>query len=85
MNEKPWWVYASQILILACGVAIIFMAGIDGTWQTADILPLHFRSPSLDYVVLGLGIFIFTLIIVRWALGRRSRFWESLFEFLFWW
>jgi hypothetical protein len=78
MNEKPWWVYACQIVLLAVGMATILLIEEDFDWPLGD-LPLAFGSHSIGVIVMGIGILLSMGVVVRSIVGGR----RGLLEFLF--
>jgi hypothetical protein len=83
MEEKPWWVYACQIVILGCTLAILVMA-LAYYGGGADSAYLAISSSTVGWILCGLSLLVGLVLVVRLAARKYRILWE-IFDFWLWW
>ena len=84
MSEKPWWVYACQIVIFAGLGAIGWMFADQFSWAFCDGIPIVLGSQTLGWLMVAVSVVVPLVFLLRWLAGRRGGgFLETLFDFLF--
>jgi hypothetical protein len=79
VEDKPWWVYACQIIIVACGIFLL-------TMMTANVWRSTEPGSGLDLTILVVGFALMAIIVVGWAGKKDGPLWRFVrFWFWGWW
>jgi len=82
MNDKPWWAYACQIVIVTCLGAMGWMFADQFSWELGDRVPVVLGSQTLGWMMVAVSVVVPLVFLLRWLTGRRSGgFLETLFDF----
>ena len=83
MNEKPWWVYACQITIFGCGLALLWLLLDYSNGGDSPNMPMS--SSTAGLIAVAIGLCLLGWLVVSLVTGKRGGLVDWVAVLFFWW
>jgi len=83
MREKPWWVWACEIVAVTCAIAVVFMLS-SYAWGGTDSPNLPFTASGARVILLGIAVSLTIVALLRWSRDQDQGL-AAFLAFLAWW
>ena len=83
MKERPWWMYACEIIIFVSAAALLWMLSACAAGGDSPNMPISAGTATIIAVCIGGCLLVW--LVVRLATGKRGGLVGLLQDILVWW